>query len=114
MSSTKRPSSGAPEHEMRGVRASDLLRTRKIWILPIALASLLVGFIAFIYLGSVINPTAHLHGLPVRLVNEDTGATVDGRHVDLGASVTNELMKSQSVTSRLKLQSVTLSQAEAT
>jgi YhgE/Pip-like protein len=99
---------------MRRVRAIDLLRTRKIWVLPITLASLLVGFIAFIYLGSVINPTAHLHGLPVRLINEDTGATVDGRHVNLGASVANELMNSRSVTSRLKLQPGTLSQAEAT
>src|SRR5271168_1377895 len=111
MSSSKRPGSGAPEHEMRRVRASELLRTRKIWVLPITLASLLVAFIAFIYLGSVINPTAHLHGLPVRLVNEDTGATVNGRQVNLGASVADELMKSQSVTSRLKLEPVTLSQA---
>ena len=40
MSSTERPSSGAPEQEIRGVRASDLLRTRTIWILPITLAYL--------------------------------------------------------------------------
>jgi YhgE/Pip-like protein len=113
MSSTERPDSGAPEQEMRRVRASELLRTRRIWVLPITLASLFVAVMSVIYLGSVINPTAHLHGLPVRLVNEDTGATVDGRHVDLGASIADKLMKSGSVTSRLKLQPVTLSQAEA-
>jgi hypothetical protein len=40
----------------------------------------------------VINPTAHLHGLPVMLVNEDTGASVDGRHLDLGANVADALV----------------------
>jgi hypothetical protein len=49
MSSTERPSSGAPEQEIRGVRASDLLRTRTIWILPITLASVFVGLMSVIY-----------------------------------------------------------------
>ena len=113
MSSTERPSSDAPEQEIRGVRASDLLRTRTIWILPITLASVFVGLMSVIYLGSVVNPTGHLHGLPVMLVNEDTGASVDGRHLDLGASVAGALTQSRALTSRLRLQSATLSQAEA-
>ena len=115
MSSTERPNSGAGEQETetRGVRASALLRTRKIWALPIVLASLLVGLIAVIYLGSVVNPSAHLHGLPVMLVNEDTGANVDGRHLDLGANVVDALERSRPVTSRLALQPTTLAQAEA-
>ncbi len=40
-----------------------------------------------IYIGSVVDPVGHLHGLPVLVVNEDAGATVGPRHVDVGSQV---------------------------
>jgi YhgE/Pip-like protein len=66
-----------------------------------------------IYIGSVVNPTGHLHGLPVVLVNEDTGATVDGQKMDVGAELINALTGTPAVTQRLKLTTTTFANAEA-
>ena len=49
------------------------------------------------YIGSVVDPLGHLRGLPVSIVNEDSGATVGGRHVDLGAQVEAGLTGSRAV-----------------
>jgi uncharacterized phage infection (PIP) family protein YhgE len=75
---------GAPEQGMRRVRASELLRTRKLWLAPLVIASVFIALISTIYIGSVVNPAGHLHGLPVMLVNEDRGAVVQGHRVDVG------------------------------
>jgi uncharacterized phage infection (PIP) family protein YhgE len=37
-----------------------------------------------VYFGSVVNPTGHLRGLPVAVVNEDAGAKVGSQPVDFG------------------------------
>jgi YhgE/Pip-like protein len=95
------------------VRASQVLRARKIWIVPILTASVFAALMAAVYLGSVVNPTGHLHGLPVMIVDQDPGATVDGQHVNVGASLTSALERSSSVSSRLKLMPGTLPQAQS-
>jgi YhgE/Pip-like protein len=114
MSSTERPSTGAPEPRMRNVRASELLRTRKLWLAPLLIASVFIALISTIYIGSVVNPAGHLHGLPVMLVNEDQGAVVQGHRVDVGASLASGVEGSAVLTSRLKLRSATLTQARTT
>jgi YhgE/Pip-like protein len=95
------------------VRASQVLRQKKIWIAPILLAAVFTAVMATVYFGSVVNPTGHLHGLPVMIVDEDTGAVVDGQHQDVGASLTSALEQTAGVTSRLKLTSATLQQAQS-
>ena len=57
-----------PPTEMR-VRASEILRIKKIWVIPVALAAVFVALMSVIYIGSVVNPTGHIHGLPVRVVD---------------------------------------------
>jgi YhgE/Pip-like protein len=108
MPSTHRHSSHA---EPRSVRASQLLRAKKIWIVPLTIASVFIALVAAIYIGSVINPTGHLHALPVIVVNEDRGANIDGHHLNLGASVASALKGSAEVTRRLALRPATLAQA---
>jgi YhgE/Pip-like protein len=95
------------------VRAVQVLRNKKIWIAPILLASVFTVVLATVYFGSVVNPTGHLHGLPVMIVDQDTGAVVDGHQENIGASLTSALEHSAGVTSHLKLTSGTLQQAEA-
>jgi len=95
------------------VRANQVLHTRKIWIVPILTASVFAALMAAVYLGSVINPTGHLRGLPVMIVDQDSGATVNGQHMNVGASLTSALEHSASVSSRLKLTPGTLQQAQA-
>jgi YhgE/Pip-like protein len=63
------------------------------------------------YVGSVVNPVGHLSGLPVALVDQDQGATVLGRHVDIGAEVAAGLRDSPAVSSRLSLDPLTLREA---
>ncbi len=105
--------SASPEPGRRA-RASELLRARKLWLAPLLIASVFIALISVIYIGSVVNPTGHLHGLPVMLVNEDQGAVAQGHRVDIGASIASGLERSTAITSRLKLQPVTLEQAQTT
>jgi YhgE/Pip-like protein len=95
------------------VRASQVLRNRKIWIAPILVAALFTAVMAVVYFGSVVNPTGHLHGLPVMIVDQDSGAVVDGHHENVGASITSALEHTSGVRSRLSLQSGTWQQAQA-
>jgi YhgE/Pip-like protein len=118
--STERPGSsdggdlsGCPSDGEGGLRASQVLKVKKVWLVPLALAAVFVALMAAIYIGSVVNPAGHLHGLPVVLVNEDTGASSGGKHIDVGAEVVSALTKSKAVTSRLDLHVLTLAQARA-
>jgi len=95
------------------VRASQVLRARKIWIAPILTASVFAALMAAVYFGSVVNPTGHMHGLPVMIVDQDSGAVVDGHQVNVGANLASALEHSSTVGSRLKLMSGTLPQAQA-
>lgn len=88
------------------VHASQILRVRKIWLLPVAIAAVFVALMSAIYFGSVVNPAGHMHGLPVMVVNEDTGASADGQRLDIGADLVSALEGSSSVTGRLALEAV--------
>jgi hypothetical protein len=104
MAAPRAPAPGPAE-----VRARQVLRNRKTWLVPLALASAFIAVMSAIYFGGIVNPTGHLHGLPVLVVNQDTGA--DG--TNLGDSVVDALRGAEPVTSRLKLTPATLAHAEA-
>jgi YhgE/Pip-like protein len=95
------------------VRARQVLRNRKIWVVPILTASVFAALMATVYFGSVVNPTGHLRGLPVMIVDQDSGAVVDGQHMNFGASLASTLEHSAAVTSRLNLTPSTSQRADA-
>jgi hypothetical protein len=64
------------------VRAKQLPRVRSIWRIPLIAGPLAVVLMTCVYIGSVVDPVAHLGGLPVSIVNEDAGAPVGGHRVD--------------------------------
>jgi YhgE/Pip-like protein len=99
-----------PEPE---VRAWSVLGVPKVWILPLVIPAIMIALVTTIYIGSVIDPTAHLHGLPVLIVNEDEGAASPTGHIELGPSVVQALTRAQGVSSRLDLKVVSLSTARA-
>ena len=104
--------SGAPRRAFL-VRASDLLKVRAVWILPLILGSAVVVLITAFYVGSVINPLAHLHGLPVDVVNqEDRGAVIGTRQVNIGQQVQRGLSDSTAVSGKLALTDTTLRSAQ--
>jgi YhgE/Pip-like protein len=94
------------------VRASGLLRARAIWVAPIALSTIVVALMTLIYFGSIVDPAAHLHGLPVSIVNEDAGAKAPTGQIAVGRQVVSALTSAQAVTSRLSLHAVSLAEAE--
>ena len=110
----------SPEQEGSGtrgvtprIRASMLLRVRTLWLAPIALTAILMFFMTLFYIGAIVNPAGHLSGLPVALVNEDSGATLHGSQVNFGAEVASDLRHSSGVTSRLSLDEISYAQAKA-
>jgi YhgE/Pip-like protein len=82
-----------------------------VWILPLILGSVVVALISVFYIGSVINPLGHLHGLPVAVVNQDRGADAGTRRIDIGQKVQAGL-SAPTVSSRLGLTDTTLRVAE--
>jgi YhgE/Pip-like protein len=96
------------------IRAARLLKTRSVWIFPLAVASVLVMLMTLLYFGSIVDPSEHLHGLPVAVVDEDAGANTASGRVDLGGQVTQALTHTRAITDRLAVTAASLSQAEAT
>ncbi len=95
------------------VRAKQLLEVPAVWVFPVLITSILVFLITLIYMGSIVDPASHLHGLPVMLVNEDAGSGPPSGRVDLGDRVVAALKGSPAVSQRLLLQPATLAQAKA-
>jgi YhgE/Pip-like protein len=96
-----------------GMRASRLLRTRALWVAPAVIASVLVLLMTLFYVGSVVDPQSHLHDLPVLLVDQDEGASLSTKHIDVGREIVSALNRSSVASSRLLMSPVTLVQAKA-
>src|ERR1700753_1347709 len=91
--------------------AREVVLGRHVWRAPLVIGSLFVALVVTIYLGSVVNPTGHLHGLPVLLVDQDTGANAGSGHLDAGADVASALQRTSAVSGRLGLRRVSLGEA---
>lgn len=97
---------------MPGARAGDLLRQRPIWIVPLAIGAVLIAIMTILYVGSTVDPVSHMHDLPVSVVNEDAGAQVGGREVNLGRTIEASLIRAPAVTRKLSVRSSTLAAAK--
>src|SRR6476469_3222273 len=67
------PSPGGAGRDPYQVRAKHLLRVPAMWTIPVIVGPTVLVLITVFYIGSVVNPVAHLRGLPVSIVNEDAG-----------------------------------------
>jgi YhgE/Pip-like protein len=94
------------------MRAGKVLRVRAVWVFPLAVGAVILMLMTLIYFGSIVDPSAHLHGLPVLVVDEDRGAQTASGQESLGRQVVEGLTGSRDVTGRLALDVTTLSQAE--
>jgi YhgE/Pip-like protein len=83
-----------------------------MWVIPLAVGSVVIAVMTGLYIESVVNPLAHLRGLPVAVVNQDLGATAGGQHLRIGQQVQAGLLASPAVSGRLSLEVSTLPQAE--
>jgi len=103
------PSTDAPSGP---VRARTILRLRPIWAVPVTITSVLIVLMAFTYIGSVVNPTGHLRGLPVLIVDEDAGTNTPGGRVDFGSNLVEQITHNPTISARLRLRVEPLSGAE--
>jgi YhgE/Pip-like protein len=76
------------------------------------LGCIVVVLITAFYVGSVVDPLAHLSGLPVAVVNQDRGAVIGTRQINIGQQVQHGLSGSTAVSGRLALTDTTLSSAQ--
>jgi YhgE/Pip-like protein len=107
MTEPDRPNERSPR------RWSDPFKVRSVWVPPVILVAILIVVMTLVYFGSVVNPTGHLRGLSVAVVNQDAGADIGGQRVDLGRQVAAGLIASPAVSSRLALHASTLAAAKA-
>jgi YhgE/Pip-like protein len=82
-----------------------------VWVIPLIVASVVIAVMTGLYISSVVNPLAHLRGLPVAVVDQDRGATIGSLHLDIGQQVQGGLLASPAVSGRLHLTLSTLPQA---
>lgn len=54
------------------------LRSLRIWLPPVLVIAFVTISLALSYLGGVLNPAAHIDGVPIAVVNEDKGAETGG------------------------------------
>jgi YhgE/Pip-like protein len=94
------------------VRAGAILRVRTIWLIPLVTASVVVAAMTALYIWSVVNPLAHLKGLPVAIVDQDRGAAIGSQHLGAGEQVQAGLLGAHAVTHWLHLEVSSLPQAE--
>lgn len=94
------------------VRAGRLLRVRAVWVAALVVGSLVVAAKSALYIASATDPLAHLSGLPVAVVNQDRGAAVGTQRLEVGQQIEAGLLAAPTVTDRLHLEVLTLSQAE--
>jgi uncharacterized phage infection (PIP) family protein YhgE len=53
----------------------------------VVLVAVLIVLMTLVYFGSVVNPTGHLHALPVAIVNQDSGpASLDSTSTSVSSS----------------------------
>jgi YhgE/Pip-like protein len=95
------------------VRAVDILRVPRVWMFPLAIAAVFVALMSAIYIGAMVNPLQHLRNLPVVVVDEDSGATVNGQRLRLGDDVSTALTGTKAVAEKLQFTTGTLRQAHA-
>ncbi|MGA5817632.1 YhgE/Pip domain-containing protein [Kitasatospora sp. NPDC094028] len=77
---------------VRQARAFQLARRPRLWLLPTVLCGLLAALLSLLYMGGIVNPTGHLHRLPIALVNEDQGPPPPGRTQSVGTLLTGAVL----------------------
>jgi uncharacterized phage infection (PIP) family protein YhgE len=96
------------------VTAAAMLSQPAVWLSPVVIGAALFALITLIYLGVIVNPTSHLRGLPVLIVNEDTAVRTPAGTVDLGREITGQLTRTPAVADRLAFTVTTLGGAQGT
>ncbi|MDI2128380.1 YhgE/Pip domain-containing protein [Yinghuangia seranimata] len=105
-------SSSEPPATSTWVRARDVLRQPRMWVLSAISGTVVVALMSIIYFGYTVDPPGHLRGLPVSVVNQDAGGEVAGRPVNYGLQITDTLAGTPTITRRLDVDVTSLQHAK--
>ncbi|MCM9076594.1 YhgE/Pip domain-containing protein [Streptomyces spororaveus] len=89
-----------------------VLRRPKLWIGTGLIAAVVSMVFALLYVGGNVNPKGNLRDLPVALVNSDSGADVNGGHINLGEQMVSGIQKAAEGDKSIDWQVVTRAEAD--
>ncbi|WP_063047418.1 YhgE/Pip domain-containing protein [Nocardia pseudovaccinii] len=65
----------------------------RVWLAPAVVVSLLMALLATMYLAYVVDPSKHLHGFPIALVDQDSGDLIGGKPTNVGKQISDALVR---------------------
>ncbi|MEU1209980.1 ABC transporter permease [Nocardia sp. NPDC005825] len=68
-------------------------KSPRVWLAPAVVVSLLMALLATMYLAYVVDPSKHLHGFPVALVDQDSGDVIGGQPTNIGKQINDALVQ---------------------
>ncbi|MFD7601808.1 DUF3533 domain-containing protein [Streptomyces mirabilis] len=93
--------------------ARHLLRRPNLWLFPTLVMIAVSVVVSLSYIGGVINPTGHLHRLPIAIIDEDRAVHVDGWKVHLGPQIVRGITTASDSRQRVEWRTLSLRGAEA-
>lgn len=97
-----------------------ILRSPRFWLTPVVIVGFVMGLLAALYMGGILNPQDNIHDFPIALVNDDAGATVPAppgspnpspTQQNLGAEIASGLI-AKVPKSQVDLQTMDLAEAQ--
>ena len=82
-----------PKPRPASATAGSLLRHWGLWLVPALLSCLVALVLSLLYMGGILDPTAHLRRLPIALVDGDTGRPLPGQAQNLGAQLSRSVVE---------------------
>ncbi|WP_433729378.1 YhgE/Pip domain-containing protein [Nocardia sp. CA-129566] len=83
----------------------------RVWLVPAVVVSLLMTLLATMYLAYVVDPSKHLHGFPIALVDQDSGDVLGGQPTNVGKQISDALVQ-QIPTDKIDLRVLGINEAQ--
>ncbi|MFI6367450.1 YhgE/Pip domain-containing protein [Nocardia sp. NPDC050630] len=83
----------------------------RVWLAPAIVVSLLMALLATMYLAYVVDPSKHLHGFPIALVDQDSGDVIGGKPTNVGKQISDALVQ-QTPSDKIDLRGLGINEAQ--
>jgi YhgE/Pip-like protein len=83
----------------------------RVWLAPAIVVSLLMALLATMYLAYVVDPSKHLHGFPIALVDQDSGDVIGGKPTNVGKQISDALVQ-QTPSDKIDLRVLGINEAQ--
>ncbi|MFI6776055.1 YhgE/Pip domain-containing protein [Nocardia sp. NPDC050412] len=83
----------------------------RVWLAPAVVVSLLMALLATMYLAYVVDPSKHLHGFPIALVDQDSGDVIGGKPTNVGKQISDALVQ-QTPSDKIDLRVLGINEAQ--